>query len=152
MQLADAIAQRALNYVATVQRHGHLMGIAEFEAYMRGPGRRPGQPGKGERTVVSTNVERAIVNLAERGLQPMLQGVANLLELEHHQIPATPGVPGERVIDWLSRLGWLEAGEGRVRSRRSAKPSSPTWRPRATRRRCPSTSCSTKTTSWRVEG
>jgi hypothetical protein len=115
MQIADATAHRALAYVSTVQRHGHLMGIAEFEAYMKGPGRRPGIPGKGERTVVTSNVERAIVNLAERGLQPLLQGVADVLELERRQVPATPGVPGERVIDWLARLGCLAAGDGRVR-------------------------------------
>lgn len=115
VQLADATAHRALAYVSTVQRHGHLMGAAEFEAYMNGPGRRPGRPGRGERTVTTTNVERAIVNLAERGLQPLLQGVADVLELERHQVPATPGVPGERVTEWLARLGWLNASDGRVR-------------------------------------
>jgi len=115
MQLADSTAHRALSYVSTVQRHGYLMSVTEFEAYMNGPGRRPGIPGKGERTVVTTNIERAIANWAERGLQPLLEGVTRALELEHRQIPATPGMPGERVVDWLLRLGWLSDGGGKVR-------------------------------------
>jgi hypothetical protein len=81
---------------------------------MNGPGRWPGLPGKSERTVATTNIERAITNWAEHGLKPLVEGVTRALELEHHQIPATPGVPGERVIDWLVRLGWLGAENGRV--------------------------------------
>lgn len=124
MELADETAHRGLAYVAAVQRQGHAMTVDELEEYLRQPYRRPGTPGSPERRVVTTKIQRDIAKriagpLTE-ALQPALRQLsANITKaLEPHEewIPGTPGMPGESITDWLSRLHWLRVEDGRVRT------------------------------------
>lgn len=126
MELTDETAHRALAYVAAVQRQGYVMSAEELEAYLDRPGRRPGRPGTSgmpERRVVTTHLDRAVANWLESDLRPAMRGIsesiARSLKFEARILPGapgTPGIPAESVVEWLSRLRWIQVNDGRVRT------------------------------------
>jgi hypothetical protein len=69
MELTDRTAHLALSYVAASKRQGYAMTVAELEAYMQQPRRRLGVPATPERTVTTTNVERAIQQMGQRTVE-----------------------------------------------------------------------------------
>src|SRR5688500_7846433 len=120
MELANATAHLALAYVAAMQRQGYAMTTEQFEAYMAQPDRRPALPGTPERRVVTTNIDRALSSIAEQSLAPVMRSLqrsiaASLGAREERVLPATPGTPPESLTDWLTRLQWCHAKDGRIR-------------------------------------
>jgi hypothetical protein len=115
MELTDRTAHLALSYVAAVKRQGHEMTAVELEAYMQRPRRRPGIPATPERTVRTTNVERALQQMGQRTVEVIGKAIADSLQPVPHRIPGKPGVPAEPISHWLERLGWLTTDAGRVR-------------------------------------
>lgn len=110
MELADPIAHRALSYAAAIQEQSYRLSVAEFEAYISKPDRRPG----------SKPVIRRV-----RELTPVMHGIAQASEGWRKAISSLvgpyreevvePGSPDESVVGWLSRLSWLVVEDDRIR-------------------------------------
>jgi hypothetical protein len=116
MQLVDSTGHRALAFVVAAQRQGYEMTAQELDAYLAQPHRRPAIPGTPDRTTISTNLHRAIDDWTERNVHPLLQSIANALEIEAQQIPGQPGIPEQSAREWLVEIGWLRETAGRVRA------------------------------------
>lgn len=115
MELADRTAHLALSYVAATKRQGYAMTAPELEAYMQQPRRWAGIPATPERTVTTTNLERAIQQMGQRMVDAIGKAITDNLQPVQHRVPGKPGVPPEPVVEWLGRLGWLITDSGRVR-------------------------------------
>jgi hypothetical protein len=113
MELTDETAHRALLYVKSVQRQGHAMTVAEFEAFMQRPGRSGGRPAVRRRRSSQSPLQPLLDMFARQssGRSSVLDA---LLGPEEDEI-VDPGSPAETVMDWLVRLGWLAAAGERVR-------------------------------------
>jgi hypothetical protein len=81
VEIADEVAHQALGYVAAVSRRGHRLTLEEFKAYIRSPGR----------------------NTTSQG------GLSSFLVAQQAIRSLTGTVKVEPVIDWLTRLMWLES-------------------------------------------
>ena len=81
MEIADEVAHQALGYVAAVSRRGHRLTLDEFKAYIGSPGR----------TATSQGGLSSLITA-----QQVIRSFAGTVKVEP-------------VIDWLTRLMWLES-------------------------------------------
>ncbi|HKO37698.1 MAG TPA: hypothetical protein VJU14_04960 [Solirubrobacterales bacterium] len=114
MEIADRTAHLALSYIAAAKAQGYAMTVIELEAYMQQPRRRPGIPAIPERTVTTTNVDRAIQQYGQRAIEAIGKALTESLQPVQRRVPGKPGVPAEPISEWLGRLGWLASDSGRV--------------------------------------
>jgi len=100
--------------MAAAKAQGYTMTVGELEAYMQQPRRTPGVPATPERTVTTTNIDRAIQQYGQRALETIGKALTENLQPVQRRIPGKPGIPAESVSEWLGRLGWLAIELGRV--------------------------------------
>jgi hypothetical protein len=93
MEIASEDTHRLLFYVGAVTRRGHLLSVAEFEAYAAGPQRK--------------------TKLVESG------GISSLRDLQ--KMFASRRVPTESWLDFLSRLRWISTEGDKVKLTRLGK-------------------------------
>jgi hypothetical protein len=112
VELTSTTGHSALLYVAAVQRHGHLMTVEDFEAYVDRPDRRAPAP-----TLRYTRQRRRIpiddnlIGEARRAAE----AIWDKLSWAVGEMEPSPAEPGETVTQWLVRLRWLAVEDDRVR-------------------------------------
>lgn len=88
VEIADAVAHRALRYVEAVNRQGHRLTIKEFEAYVARPERE----------------SRTVGGLSSLVLSQSLAALSGFGGTTKHEF----------ILDWLKRVKWLSVRELKV--------------------------------------